>query len=62
MRNRFQWLVSCIVLCTVLLGVRSAHGQLAAPAIVGGSIATANEFQGQSFGRGGSDNMVIYTA
>ncbi|MFN5368767.1 MAG: trypsin-like serine protease [Roseiflexaceae bacterium] len=47
MRNRFQWLVSCIVLCTVLLGVRSAHGQLAAPAIVGGSIATANEFPWQ---------------
>lgn len=47
MHHRFQWLVSCVVICTVLLGVRIAHGQFASPAIVGGSVAIENEFPWQ---------------
>lgn len=47
MFKRVQWLLSCVVVCAVLVSGQIAHGQLASPAIVGGTIATEHEFPWQ---------------
>jgi trypsin len=47
MHKRITWLISSVIICLSLMGARITHGQFAAPAIVGGSVATANEFPWQ---------------